>query len=362
VRAVSEVLRSGWLTTGARARAFEDAFRSEVGARHALAVSSGTAALHLALRLFEVGPGDEVLVPTTTFASTANVVEHVGARPVFCDIDPVTLNIDARAMARRVTERTRAIIPVHLGGYPCDMDAILEVAEQHDLKVLEDSAHAIETELGGRRAGTMGDAGAFSFYATKTLTTGEGGMLTFAADAWTADARALSLHGLSRDAWRRYTKDGGLTYDVLVPGYKYNLPDVLAAIGLVQIGKLRARYLERRALVLAYTAALESLPLCWQPVDPPGGRHAHHLFMVVLEEGIDRDALAARLKERQIGTSLHFKPLHLQSYYAERYGHCQGDFPVAESVFSRCLSLPLYPDMTTTDVDYVAGHVRALIG
>ncbi len=365
VEAVAEVLRSGWLTTGERARRFAEAFAAELGGGiGALAVSSCTAALHLALKVLGIGPGDEVLVPTTTFAATANVVEHVGARVVFCDIHPETLCIDPNDVERRATPATRAIIPVHLAGYPCDMGRLSALAEARGWRVIEDAAHAIETEHGGRRAGTIGDAGAFSFYATKALTTGEGGMLTLADPDQLERARALSLHGLSADAWGRYGAGGRLTYEVLAPGYKYNLPDVLAAVGLVQLGRLEALYAKRRQAVERYALALAGQPLEWQALDPPDGRHAHHLFVVWLARGdqAQRDRLAAALGDRQIGTSLHFVPLHLQPYYRERYQHALGDFPVAESIFQRTLSLPLYPDMTVADIDYVASHLADLLG
>ncbi|MGD8394523.1 MAG: DegT/DnrJ/EryC1/StrS aminotransferase family protein [Candidatus Eiseniibacteriota bacterium] len=366
IAAVTEVLRSGWLTTGARARALEAAFAGQLGLEPAAAaaVSSCTAALHLGLRLLEVGPGDEVLLPTTTFAATANVVVHLGARPVFCDIDPRTQCLDPRDLAARVTPRSRAVVPVHLGGHPCDMTAIGEVATRHGLAVLEDAAHAIETVWGGQRAGTLGDAGAFSFYATKAITTGEGGMLVSRRPELVDAARILALHGLSRDAWRRYDREGDAHYEVVDAGYKYNLPDVLAAIGLVQLEKLHELWGARRVLVERYVDVLDGLPVTWQPTEIPGGRHAHHLFLLGLrpEAPLARDALAVALRERQIGTSIHFRPLHLQPFYRETCGCRAGDLPVAEAVYGASLSLPLFPDMTVGDVDYVAGHLRDLLG
>ncbi len=363
--AVLSVLRSGWLTTGAEAKAFETEFAALVGVEHAIAVSSCTAALHLALKLLDIGPGDEVLVPTTTFAATANVVVHLGARPVFCDIDPVTFTLDPADVAARVTPRSRALVPVHLGGYPCAMRDLLALAARHQLLVIEDAAHAIETETLGKHAGALGECGAFSFYPTKSITTGEGGMLTTGRSELAARARLLALHGLSNDAWKRYTQDGSAHYAVLEPGYKYNLPDLAAALGRVQLRRLPAFYAARRRLALAYAERLAGLPLTWQPLDAPDqGRPAHHLFILALdpEAPIARDALIAGLKERLIGTSIHFRPLHLMPFYAESYGYRPGDLPVAEQLYARTLSLPLYPEMTDEDVDYVAEALRDLTG
>jgi dTDP-4-amino-4,6-dideoxygalactose transaminase len=363
IAAVAEVLRSGWLTTGERARALESAFAAEIGVPQAAAVSSCTAALHLALQLLGVEPGDEVLLPTTTFAATANVVVHLGARPVLCDIDPETLCLDPDDLAARVTERSRVIVPVHLGGHPCDMDAIAAVAERHGLKILEDAAHAIETEWRGRRAGTIGDAGAFSFYATKTITTGEGGMLVSRHQQLIEEARVLSLHGLSRDAWRRYTREGDALYEVVAAGYKYNLPDVLAAVGCVQLRRLSQMFEARRSHVERYAAGLAGLPLTWQPPEVPAGRHAHHLFVIQLapEAPLDRDRLVAELKARQIGTSIHFRPLHLQPFYQQQLGYRTGELPRSETVYAGTLSLPLFPDMTAADVDYVVTQLAELL-
>ncbi len=361
--AVIEVLRSGWLTTGARARAFERAFADLVGTDHAIAVSSCTAALHLSLRLLEIGPGDEVLVPTTTFAATANVVVHVGARPVLCDIDPQTLTLDPGDVRTRLNARTRAMIPVHLGGYPCAMSELLAIAAERGLHVIEDAAHAIETEIAGKHAGAHGIIGAFSFYPTKSITTGEGGMLVTNQADLAARGRLLSLHGLSEDAWKRYTKEGSAHYDVLEPGFKYNLTDLQAALGLVQLERLESFYTERRRLALAYAERLRGLPVSFQPLTVAGGRAGHHLFILLIDPGagITRDALARELKDRHIGTSIHFRPLHLMPFYARAFGYRPGDLPQAEQVYARSLSLPLYPAMTEGDVDKVVSALRAVL-
>ncbi len=361
--AVLEVLRSGWLTTGPRTQAFEAAFARLVGTEHALAVSSCTAALHLALRLLDIGPGDEVLVPTTTFAATANVVAHLQARPVLCDIDPETLTIDPADARARTTARTRAIIPVHLGGYPCAMPELTALAAEKGLHVIEDAAHAMETETAGKHAGAHGTCGAFSFYPTKSITTGEGGMLVTDRADLAARGRVLALHGLSADAWKRYTREGSPHYDVREPGFKYNLTDLAAALGLAQLERLEDFYAARRRFALAYADGLRGLPLSWQPLDPPTGRAGHHLFVVLLdsEAATSRDQLASALQARQIGTSIHFRPLHLMTYYQESFGYRPGDLPVAEQVYARSLSLPLYPALTLADVDYVVGELRALL-
>jgi perosamine synthetase len=361
--AVIEVLRSGWLTTGARARAFEAAFARLVGVEHAVAVNSCTSALHLALELLGIGSGDEVLVPTTTFAASANVVVHVGARPILCDIDPETLTLDPEDVRGRLSDRSRVVIPVHLGGYPCAMSELASLASDFQLELVEDAAHAIETEMDGRHAGAHGAFGAFSFYPTKSITTGEGGMLTTNRSDLAERARVLALHGLSADAWKRYTREGTAHYAVVEPGYKYNLSDLQAAIGLVQLERLADFHAARRRLSLAYAEGLGDLPVTWQPLEVPGGQPAHHLFILLLDPRapIGRDALVAALRERQIGTSIHFRPLHLMPFYAETYGYQRGDLPVAEGIYERSLSLPLYPSMTLDDVGYVVEHLRDLL-
>jgi dTDP-4-amino-4,6-dideoxygalactose transaminase len=293
------------------------------------------------------------------------VVVHLGARPVLCDIDPVTLTLDPADARARITSRTRALVPVHLGGFPCAMQELLNLAREHGLSVIEDAAHAIETEVLGRHAGALGDAGAFSFYPTKSITTGEGGMLTTNRSELATRARMLALHGLSSDAWKRYTRDGSAHYEVVEPGYKYNLPDLAAALGLAQLARLETFYAARRRLALAYAEGLRGLPLSWQPLSAGvGGRPAHHLFIVVLEPEapIGRDELIAELRARAIGTSIHFRPLHLMPFYAESGGYRPGDLPVAERVYERTLSLPLYPDLTLADVEYVCAALAELLG
>ncbi|MEA2624435.1 MAG: hypothetical protein QOD06_480 [Candidatus Binatota bacterium] len=377
VRAVAEVLRSGWLTTGRRALAFEDAFAAYVGAAHAVAVSSGTAALHLALLAAGVGPGDAVLTSPFTFPATAEAALYCGAEPVFADVDSETLNLDPDRAAEvldreRGRRRFRAIVPVHYGGQPCAMEELLPLAERHGLRVVEDAAHALPAwrRMPGegvphhgdhlapppagecwRTVGAIGDFTAFSFYATKPITTGEGGMIT-CADGDTAELlRSLRLHGLSRDAWKRYTSEGTWRYDVERTGYKYNLPDVLAALGVEQLKRSDALAAERRQLAALYGEALAPYR---EHVRVPRAEeragHAWHLYPVRLRTGALRDRAVAGLRERGIGTSVHFIPLHLHSYYADRYGTRRGDFPAAEAAFDTVLSLPLYPGLGESGV------------
>jgi dTDP-4-amino-4,6-dideoxygalactose transaminase len=359
IAGVVETLRSGWITTGPRVKDFEAALAAYVGAPHAIAVSSATAGLHLALAALDVGPGDEVIVPTMTFASTANVVRHLGATPILVDVGP-DFNVTAGQIAEAITPRTRAVIPVHFGGQACDLGPILDTARRAGIAVVEDAAHAIGAWYRSRRIGTLGDVTVFSFYATKNLTTGEGGMIT-TADAALADRlRRLTLHGMSRDAWKRYTSVGSWYYEVTEAGYKANMTDVQAAIGLPQLARLEASLERRRQIAARYTGALTGMrQLSLPPVDA-GRRHAWHLFVVLLALDrlhCDRAAVIEALREANIGTSVHFIPVHLHPAY-RKMGYEPGDFPRAEALYAATISLPLYPSMTDDDVDDV---VHALI-
>jgi perosamine synthetase len=364
VAEVVAVLRSGWLTTGTRALRFEAEFAERLGVPHALAVSSGTAALHVALSAAGLGSGDEAIVPTFTFAATAAAVIHAGARPVLADVDPTTGLLGAEEVARRMGPRVRAVLPVHLAGLPCDLDAIGVVARRHGAVVIDDAAHALPARLGERLVGSLADATAFSFYATKNLTTGEGGMVTTARDDWAEAIRVQRLHGISRDAWRRYTAEGSWAYEILTLGCKYNLPDVLAAIGLAQLRRLDAFAAARRALVARYRAGLGDLEELALPEEPAGVESAWHLFVVrvALEHlRVDRGGVVEALRERGIGTSVHFIPLHLHPYYRRTLGTRPGDFPGAEDLFARCFSLPLYPDLSEAEADRVVEAVRDVL-
>ncbi len=360
IAGVVATLRSGWLTTGPTTRRFEQAFAKTLGVRHAIALNSGTAALHLALRVLGIQPGDDVIVPTYTFTATAEVVTYLGARPVLADVDPATCNLRAEDVARVLTPRTRAVVPVHIAGLPCEMAPIRELARGAGVAIVEDAAHAYPAREGRRVVGTLGDAAAFSFYATKNLTTGEGGMLVLRDAALVDQARVLALHGMSRDAWRRYASTGQWRYDVLANGLKYNLTDVAASLGLTQLAKQRRFQARRRRLAARYGRKLAAIEAVETPPDRADCEHAWHLYMIRLRPDvlrIDRDAFIEELRTRNIGTSVHFIPLHLHSYYQQVWGYRPGAFPNAESIFARVVSLPLYPAMSPADVDDVVAAV-----
>ncbi len=358
---VVATLESGWLSTGPRVRRFERAFAEYIGALAAVALNSCTAGLHLALVAAAVGPGDEVITTPLTFCATANVIVHCGATPVFADVDPQTGNLDPAAAAAAITPRTRAIIPVHYGGRPADVEAFAALARQHGLVTIEDAAHCVEGIAGGRKIGTTGDFTCFSFYATKNLTTGEGGMLTTPSVAAAERIRVASLHGMTRDAWTRYEGFGAVPYDVILPGYKYNMSDVQAAIGLHQLAALDRHFERREEVTRRYDEAFASLPLDTFSQVPAGDLHARHLYTVLVDRdrvGIARDDLAGSLAGEGIATSVHFPVVHLHSFYTERFGFRRGQFPHAERIAERVLSLPLSPAHTDEQVDAVIGAVR----
>jgi dTDP-4-amino-4,6-dideoxygalactose transaminase len=349
---VAAALRSGWITTGPRTAQFERDFAGYLGAPGALALNSCTAGLHTALLTAGIGAGDEVITTPVTFAATANVIEHVGARPVLADVEPDTLQIDPAQVARAVTPRTRAIIPVHYAGHPCDLDAINDIARAHDLLVIEDAAHSLPARYRGRLIGSGDNPVAFSFYATKNLTTGEGGMLTGGPE-FLKRARTVSLHGMSHDGWNRYAEGGHWYYEVKLPGFKYNMTDIQAAIGLWQLRKLDDLQRRRRAVVAAYHAAFGGDEAFELPVERPDVEHAWHLYVLRLRPevlSIGRDRFIEELTRRKIGTSVHFIPVHLHPYYRDRYGYAPGSFPVANSNYRRMLSLPLHPGLSEGDV------------
>jgi dTDP-4-amino-4,6-dideoxygalactose transaminase len=360
--AVLEVLDSGWLTTGPRTKMFEERFATFVGSEHAIALNSATAALHLALEAVGVGPGDEVIVPTWTFAASAEVVIYLGARPVLVDVDETTLNATTEAMVAAATARTKAAIAVHLGGLPLDIDVLVAAMDARGAAVIEDTAHAFPSRVGGpagRFAGTFGRAGAFSFYATKTITTGEGGMLVTDDEALASRARVMSLHGISRDAWNRYTATGSWYYEIEDAGFKYNMTDIAAALGIVQLERAEELLNARRELALAYRAAIGGASvadLIDLPIDAPDGSHAWHLFVIRLRLErlrIDRAAVIASLRDAGIGTSVHFIPLHMHPYYRKRWHTSPQEFPVATREYERAISLPIWPGMTEKDIDRV---------
>jgi len=335
-----------------------------VNARHAIAVNSATAALHLALEAIGVGPGDEVIIPAYTFAATGEVVTYLGARPVLADCREDTLNIDAGTIESQLTSRSKAILPVHIAGQACDMEPILELARARGLGVVEDAAHALPASYKGRPVGAIGDITAFSFYATKTLTTGEGGMATTERDDYAARMKLMSLHGLSGDAWKRYTARGHWYYEITDFGFKYNLTDVAAAIGLRQLERLGVFQQRREQIARMYNDSFGELDTCFTPRDAGFGTHAWHLYILELNLPAltaGRNDVLDSLRRKGVGTSVHFMPLHLHPIYQRLYGYQPGDFPTAEAVFARACSLPIYPAMTDRDVAHVIEAVRTTL-
>jgi dTDP-4-amino-4,6-dideoxygalactose transaminase len=355
VRAVVDVLQNGWLTTGPRVRQFETAFAQYVGAEHAIALNSCTAALHLALASVGLSEADEVILPTMTFAASGEVVLYFKARPVLVDCAPGSFHMDAEQVARAIGPRTKAILPVDYAGYPCNMDVIQDLARRHGLKVIEDAAHALPSKYKDKNVGTLADVTCFSFYATKTITTGEGGMATTNDPDSAERIRRLSLHGISKDAWKRYSAEGSWRYDILEAGYKYNLTDLQAALGIAQLAKCDSMRERRAAIAQRYTQALGELDVFEVPTVPTNVEHAWHLYVVLVNSTalrIDRNSVIDELRARGIGTSVHFIPLHLHSLYAQ-FGYRSGHFPNAEGRFERAISLPIYPAMSDEDTERV---------
>lgn len=365
IDAVTAVLRSDWITTGPKTKAFEAEFGAFVGAPGGTAamLNSCTAALHVALVALGVGPGDEVIVPTLTFAATANVVEHVGAKPVLVDVQPDTLCIDPAAVARAITPRTRVIAPVHYAGHPADMGPLIELAERHGLEIVEDAAHALPASYEGVMVGSRNNFAAFSFYATKNMTTAEGGALSGHPELLER-AQVIALHGMSKDAWKRFDKAGSWDYDIELPGFKYNMTDLQAAIGTEQLHKLPSFHARRRQVAAAYGAAFADDDRLQVPTERPNVVSAWHLYVLRLSTnlaGVARNEFIERLKELNIGTSVHFRPLHMMSYYARKYGYQPSDFPVAYDAFQRMVSLPLHPRLSDQDVNDVIEAVGAAL-
>ena len=374
---VVDTLRSDWLTTGPKVKQFEREFASFVGAPAALAVSSCTSALHLALVTLGIGPGDAVITTPMTFCSGVNVIEHVGARPILVDVEPDTLNIDAarveealkRLSKEREGVRVKAILPVHLYGHACDMEALLRIAEEYGLEVIEDAAHALPAKYKGRMIGAPAGTSkvrvlsCYSFYATKNLTTGEGGMLTGPPEL-VEEARIWGLHGMSRDAWKRYSSEGSWYYEVVRAGFKCNMTDVQAAIGLHQLKKLEGFHARRREIVRRYNADFSPLAELQTPVERPEVEHAWHLYVLRLNLDrfkLSRNRFIEELKARNIGTSVHFIPIHLHPYYRNKYGYKPEDFPVAYREYQRAVSLPLSAKMSDQDVEDVIEAVCAIV-
>ena len=363
-REVLETLRSGWLTTGPRTHEFERGFAEYIGCKHAIGLNSCTAGLHLGLVVLGVGAGDEVITTPMTFPATSNVIVHQGAKPVFVDIEPESLNMNARLIENHISHRTKAILPVHLFGRACEMETILEVARKHQLAVIEDAAHAIETEIKGKKVGTLGDLTAFSFYATKNITTGEGGMLTTNRDDLAEKIRVLSLHGITTDAWERHGGEEFVHWDVVVPGYKYNMFDIQGALGIHQLKRIEGFWRRRKQLVEIYDHELKDLPEIQLLTSRQGDKPASHLYVIVVKTEkltAHRDTLLQELRRASIGAGVHFRSLHLTSFYSKNFGFKRGDFPNAEYASDRVVSLPLYPKMEVKDVHRVVQVLKSIL-
>ena len=364
IEAVADVLRSGWVTTGPKTKEFEARFGEAVGAPHCVAVSSCTAALHLALEAVGVRSGDEVVVPTMTFASTAAVVRHLGAVPVLVDVRASDHNVDPAGIERAMTARTRAIVPVHFAGVPADMDEISELAGPRAIPVIADSAHAFPCRYKGRNVGTLADITCFSFYATKTITTGEGGAAATANSEWADRMRQMSLHGISRDAWKRYTSQGTWFYEILAPGFKYNLTDIAAAMGLVQLARAEQMLARRAAIAARYDEAFRGETALEFPIHRTDRTHAHHLYVVRLVPEalrLDRNGFMEELRRRGIGASVHFIPLHVHPYYRDTFGYTPESLPVAFDLYQRSVSLPFFSAMSDRQVVRVIESVREIL-
>lgn len=354
-------LQSGWIGSGPRVARFEEQFREYTGAGHALALNSCTAALHLAFHALGVGPGDEVIAPSMTFVATSNAAIHAGATPILVDCDRQTMNIDPAAIEAAVTPRTRAIVVVHFAGRPCEMDAILAIARKHDLRVVEDCAHGIETEYHGRHVGTLGDVGCFSFYVTKNVVTGEGGMAIAARQDIADRMRTLALHGMTKDAWKRFSDKGYLHYDVVEAGFKYNMMDIQAAIGIHQLARVERTWRRRAEIWQAYCAAFADLPVFLPAPPAPDTRHALHLFTLLIDTDhtrVSRDEFLAAMTARNIGTGVHYRAVHLHPFYQQRFGYRAGQIPNSEWISERTVSLPLSPKLSDDDVSDVIRAVR----
>jgi len=361
IEEVVKTLKSGWVSTGPKTHQLEEDFKKYVGAKYAVAVNSCTAAMHLALVTLGVGRGDEVIVPAMTFASTANVIVHCGATPVFVDCDCETMNIDPRDVEKKITSRTKAIMVVHMAGRPCDMDAIMELAKKHSLKVIEDAAHAVETEYKGRYVGTIGDIGCYSFYATKNLVTGEGGMVTTNNEAYATRIRVLSLHGMNKYAWNRYGSEGYQHYEFVEAGFKYNMSDIQASLGIHQLKRIEKNWKRREEIWEKYNEALKGLPLVLPAPTAKGDRHAYHLYTVLIDDSktkVTRDQFLEEITKRKIGCGVHFYALHLQPFYRKLLGHKEGDLPNSEWIGERTASIPLSAKLTDRDVQDVIDAIK----
>lgn len=361
IEEVVHSMRTGWLGTGPKVTRFENIFKEYTGAKHAMALNSCTAGLHLAMIVAGIRAGDEVITTPMTFCATANTIVHTGAKPVFVDVDRKTMNIDPNQVEEAITPRTRAIVPVHFAGRPCNMDAIMDIAKRHDLIVIEDAAHCIEGWYKGKKVGNIGDITCFSFYVTKNIVTGEGGMVTTNKDIWADRVKMYGLHGMNKDAWKRYSDEGFKHYQVVFPGFKYNMMDIQASIGIHQMERVD-KYLKRREEIWQmYDEAFADLPFFTPALPEPDTVHARHLYTILVDiekAGKSRDEVQQELYEMNIGTGIHFISLHLHDYYRKTYGFKPDDFPDARFISERTISLPLSAKLTDEDAEDVINAVR----
>jgi dTDP-4-amino-4,6-dideoxygalactose transaminase len=361
IEEVVDSLQSGWLGTGPKVARFEAAFKEYVGAEHAMAVNSCTAGLHLSMLVAGLGPGDEVITTPMTFCATVNTIIHTGATPILVDCDRETMLIDPQRIEEAITPRTKAIVPVHLCGRPCDMDAISDIAQRHNLIVIEDAAHAIETAYKGRKVGNISHLTCFSFYVTKNVITGEGGMVTTNNPGFADKIKMYGLHGMSRDAWKRFSDDGYKHYQVVFPGFKYNMMDIQAAIGLHQLARANENLKRRNEIWQIYNEAFADLPVGLPAPAELDTLHARHLYTLMIDRercGLTRDEFMQKLHQLNIGTGVHYIGVHLHPYYQERFGFGAEDFPSATWISECTVSIPLSPKLSYDDIENVIDAVK----
>lgn len=364
IQEVVDSLRSGWIGTGPKVHKFEEMFREYKGSKHAMALNSCTAGLHLSLLALELEPGSEVIVPAMTFAATANAVIHAGCMPVFADSKKDTMNIDPEDIERKITSKTRAIIPVHFAGRPCEMDKIMSIAKKNTLKVIEDCAHAIETEYQGKKAGTFGELGCFSFYVTKNIITGEGGMVITNNDDYAEKIKILALHGMSKDAWKRFSDEGYKHYQVVYAGFKYNMMDIQAAMGIHQLPRVDKYWKRRQEIWHKYNDSFKDLPVFLPAPVNSNTRHAYHLYTLLIDIDkikMTRDEFMEEMNKRGIGTGVHYIALHLHPFYQKKYGYKKGDFPNAEWISERTVSIPFSAKLEDREVERIINSIQDIL-
>ncbi len=361
---VSASMKSGWIGTGPKVHQFENMFKEYKGVKYAMALNSCTAALHLSMLSIGIKPGDEVIVPTMTFTATANAVIHAGAKPVLVDCEKDTMNIDPDDIKRKINSKTKAIIPVHFAGRPCNMDAIMDIAKKNDIKVIEDAAHAIESEYFGKKIGTFGDLGCFSFYVTKNIVTGEGGMAITNNEDYSNQIKIMGLHGMSKDAWKRFSDEGYKHYQVVYAGFKYNMMDIQGAMGIHQLPRVEKYWKQREEIWNRYNEEFKDLPIFTPALVESNIKHSYHLYTILLDVDnleITRDHFSGEMTKQNIGVGVHYIALHLHPYYQKNFGYKKGDFPNAEWISDRTISLPLSAKLTDEDVKDVIEAVHCTL-